>query len=75
MRVSEFRRAVNDEFGAVHGPVLTRDLWLPQFAGTADDALLSGAPPREVWLALCREMDVPLAHRHGRGLIDPSPNA
>jgi len=74
VRVSEFRRAVTDEFGAVHGPVLARDLWLAEFAGTADDALLKGAPPRDVWLALCREMDVPASRHHGRGLIDPAPN-
>lgn len=71
MRVSEFRRAVTDEFGDVNGPVLTRDLWLAEFASTADEALNSGAEPRAVWHALCREMDVPLTKRHGRGLLDP----
>lgn len=72
MRVSEFRRAVIEEFGAAHGPVLTRDLWIASLGNTADEALTAGARPRDVWLALCQEMDVPLAKRHGRGLIDPA---
>lgn len=72
MRVSEFRRAVAEEFGEVHGAVLTRDLWLSSYSSTAEDALRAGAQPREVWLALCREMDVPLQKRHGRGLLDPN---
>ena len=33
---------------------------------TAVEALAAGAPPREVWLALCDDMDVPEGRRHGR---------
>ncbi|MEB4615897.1 DUF3046 domain-containing protein [Leucobacter sp. M11] len=71
MRLSEFRRAVAEEFGPVHGPVLTRDQWLAELGGTVDEALAAGADPRDAWLALCREMSVPTERRHGRGLVDP----
>lgn len=72
MRLSEFRRAVLEEFGEVNGAALTRELWLTDFSSTADEAIAAGVSPREVWLVLCREMDVPLTSRHGRGLIDPA---
>jgi len=69
MRLSEFRRAVADEYGDAYGRVLTRDLVLGALAGrTADAALESGVPARDVWLALCGETDVPTQRRHGAGL-------
>ena len=70
MRRSEFLRAVDDEFGA-RGASLVNDLALPGVGGrTAADALDAGVPPREIWLALCAELDVPLERRHGVGRID-----
>jgi hypothetical protein len=71
VRLSEFHRAIREEFGDVHGPVLARELWLTSFASTADEALSAGLAPRDVWNALCEEMNVPPAQRHGRGLKDP----
>lgn len=68
MRLSEFRQALNDEFGEGYGRVLTRDLVLGALGRTADQALASGVPARDVWLALCDETDVPPARRHGAGL-------
>lgn len=68
MRLSEFRQALNDEFGEGYGRVLTRDLVLGRLGRTADQALASGVPARDVWLALCDETDVPPARRHGVGL-------
>lgn len=69
MRLSEFRQALKDEFGESYGRVLTHDLVLTPLAGlTADQALAAGVPAREVWLALCRETDVPPARWHGVGL-------
>jgi hypothetical protein len=71
MRKSEFDRAVEDEFGA-RGASLLRDLVLPSVGYlTAMDALAAGVPPREVWLALCIEADVPEARRHGVGTREP----
>lgn len=70
MRLSEFGRAVEAEFGA-RGDSLLADLALPSLGHrTAAQALGEGVPPREVWLALCIETDVPLARRHGVGLVD-----
>lgn len=71
MRLSEFQRACAEEFGADYAGVLIRDHWLSAFGGTARDALDRGVPAREVWAALCVDLDVPLERRHGRGLIDP----
>lgn len=71
MRLSEFHRAVRDEFGEVNGVILTRDLWLSDFSATADDALDRGVSPAAVWEALCNEMRVPHARRYGRGLLEP----
>jgi len=71
VRRSEFARAVDGEFGA-RGSSLVGDLTLRALGyRTAAQALEEGAPPREVWLALCDETDVPEARRHGVGLRDP----
>jgi hypothetical protein len=72
MRKSEFRRAVDDEFGEAYGRVVTRDLVLTSLGDqTADEALLSGVQPRDVWLALCEAEGVPVARRYGVGLPEP----
>ena len=70
MRRSEFLRAVDDEFGA-RADALTRDLVLGDIGMTAQDALDSGVPPREIWLALCVETDVPSERRYGVGRREP----
>jgi len=71
VRRSEFDRAVADEFGAQGGYLLT-DLALPGFDGrSAAQVLASGVPPRDVWLALCAEMDVPPNRRYGVGRLEP----
>lgn len=70
MRRSEFLRAVDDEFGA-HAVPLLNDLVLPGFGRTATEALDAGVPPREIWLALCEETDVPAERRYGAGRIEP----
>ena len=71
MRRSEFNRAVSDEFGA-RASSLTVDLVLGGVGGrTAAEALEAGVPTREVWLALCDEMDVPPERRYGAGRLEP----
>lgn len=71
MRRSEFQRAVADEFGARGTSILT-DLTLSGVGNrTAQQALADGAEPRDVWLALCAETDVPESRRHGVGRLDP----
>jgi hypothetical protein len=71
MRRSEFERAVVDEFGPRGGALIT-DLALSTVGHrTAEEALAAGVPPREVWLALCAEMDVPPERRYGAGRLEP----
>ena len=71
MRRSEFDRAVSDEFGAQASTLVT-DLVLADVGGrTAAEALKAGVPPREVWLALCVETDVPADRRYGVGRLEP----
>lgn len=70
MRRSEFLRAVDDEFGA-RANALTHDLVLGGLGLTARDALDAGVPPREIWLALCAETDVPADRRYGVGRLEP----
>ncbi|UUT35097.1 DUF3046 domain-containing protein [Microbacterium elymi] len=73
MRRSEFQRAVAAEFGS-RGAALVSDLTLTALGDrTAAQALDDGIPPREVWLALCVETDVPVSHRHGVGRLAPHP--
>jgi recombination protein RecA len=38
---------------------------------TGEQALDAGVPPREIWLALCAEMDVPDDRRYGVGRLEP----
>ncbi len=66
MRLSDFWQLVSDEFGEAYGRVLVRDLALTQLAGhTGAQALGEGVNAREVWLALCQDMDVPKSRWHG----------
>ncbi|MFD5225217.1 DUF3046 domain-containing protein [Microbacterium sp. NPDC058342] len=70
MRRSEFLRAVEDEFGG-RATSLTQDLVLGALGRTASDALDAGVAPREIWLALCDEVDVPAERRYGVGRMEP----
>ncbi|MTE23151.1 MULTISPECIES: DUF3046 domain-containing protein [Microbacterium] len=70
MRRSEFLRAVDDHFGARASWILA-DLTLPAIGRTAADALDEGVPPRDIWRALCDEMDLPAQARYGAGLRAP----
>ena len=73
MKVSEFRRAVDDEFGAAHGRVRVRALVGAELGGrTPDAAIAAGLPVGQVWLALCRANGVPPERRHGRGRPEPA---
>jgi len=71
MRRSEFERAVADEFGPRASALLV-DLALPALGNrTARQAMDAGLPPREIWLALCEEADVPPERRYGAGRLEP----
>ncbi|QYM76594.1 DUF3046 domain-containing protein [Leucobacter luti] len=68
MRLSEFRLACAEEFGPEYAGVLLRDHWLAAVGGTPIEALERGVSPRDVWEALCVDLQVPVERRHGRGL-------
>ncbi|RLP77786.1 DUF3046 domain-containing protein [Mycetocola tolaasinivorans] len=72
MKNSELRHAIAAEFGAGYGDVLMRDLALRDLGGrSGEDALRAGVPARDVWLALCRENDVPRERWDGMRLPTP----
>ena len=71
MRMSDFWRLMDDEFGAPYARSLARDHVLGALGNrTPLEAIESGIKPREVWLALCADMDVPLERRLGKELRD-----
>lgn len=68
MKVSEFRLAVDDEFGESQGRVLVSGLVIDELGGrTSEEALAAGVPTGDVWVALCRANEVPRERWHGRG--------
>ncbi|TPX00942.1 DUF3046 domain-containing protein, partial [Schumannella luteola] len=59
MKLSEFHRAVDDEFGPF-GRVLLSDTVVVALGNrTPLAALDAGVPAREVWRELCRAQEVP----------------
>lgn len=74
MRRSEFLRAIDLEFGA-RASMLTTDLVLEALGNrTAAEALEAGLAPRDIWVALCAETDVPPDRRYGVGRLEPRRN-
>lgn len=72
MRLSEFHRAVTDEFGEAYGASVVRDVVLDRLGDrTAKQALAAGEDARAVWEALCAAMDVPRSRWYGVGRLDP----
>ena len=67
MRLSDFREAVDETFGEAYAPTLLRELALTHLDSlTPAQALDRGVAPRDVWHALCDQMDVPDEDRRGR---------
>jgi len=72
VRLSDFWRLMNDEFGAAYAHSLARDHVLGALGNrTPLQALESGIKPREAWLALCADMDVPAERWLGKELRSP----
>lgn len=62
VRLTEFTELVTTEFGATSADSLLVDHVLTDLGGrTGAQALESGVDPRDVWVALCRDFDVPRA--------------
>lgn len=68
MRLSEFERLVEDEFGAAKGEWITHSHVLGTFGVTAEVAVAGGEDLREVWLQLCEDFSVPQERRLGTDL-------
>ncbi|NMN99903.1 DUF3046 domain-containing protein [Gordonia sp. TBRC 11910] len=60
MRLTEFTELITTEFGEVTADSMLVDHVLADLGGqTAAQALEAGVDPRDVWVALCRDFDVP----------------
>ena len=69
MRLSDFWRLMDEEFGPAYSRVLAADLVLGALGGrTAADALRAGVEPKAVWLAVCDIQEVPPERRLGRDI-------
>jgi Protein of unknown function (DUF3046) len=66
--MSEFWELVDEEFGRSHSRVLVRDHVIRSLRDrTPQAALDDGTDPREVWMALCDDLEVPEGRRWGAG--------
>lgn len=64
VRITQFRRAIVEEFGQVRGQTLATDHVLSALGGrTANEALDAGVPAKQIWVALCEEFGVPVERR------------
>lgn len=68
MRLSEFQRLMDEEFGPANAGVIASSLVLPTLDTTAERALAAGWDPRRVWLDVCDLQGVPLERRLGRDI-------
>jgi hypothetical protein len=72
VRMSEFWTLVDDEFGRAQGRALVRDHVVGALGHrTAEQALEAGEEPREVWLALVADLEVPQERWWGRDTAAP----
>lgn len=57
---------MNDEFGEAYATSLARDHVIGRLGHrTVLQALEDGEKPRDIWVALCEDMDVPESRRFG----------
>lgn len=69
VRLSQFWQLMDAEFGSAYAHSLASHQRLTALDGaTADEAIEAGVPHRQVWLALCEQMDVPESRRLGPDL-------
>ncbi|MHA7239149.1 DUF3046 domain-containing protein [Arthrobacter sp. TMS1-12-1] len=67
MRLSDFWRLMDDEFGERYSRTLARDLVVDRLGDrTASEALGAGVDPKAVWEAVCLAQDVPRSRWLGR---------
>ena len=64
MRLTHFRRLMDDEFGAIRAGSIARDhVFAALGSRTVEEALEAGEDPRDVWRAVCAEFEVPAERR------------
>lgn len=69
MRLSDFWRLMDDEFGTGYSRLLAGDLVLAALDGrTPEQALAAGYQPKTVWIAVCEQQEVPPQRRWGRDI-------
>lgn len=67
MRISDFWRLMDDEFGPAYSRSLAATLHLADLGDrTPADALRAGIDPRAVWLSVCAMQEIPEDRRLGR---------
>lgn len=66
MRLTEFHRLVDDEFGRDSSAFLLDTHVLAEFSATPAELLDGGEEPKRVWEALCRDFRVPKERWLGR---------
>ncbi|MDS1112854.1 DUF3046 domain-containing protein [Gordonia westfalica] len=60
MRLTEFTELMTTEFGVSRADSILVDHVLTEFGGRSGaQAIDDGIDPREVWVAICRDFDVP----------------
>lgn len=69
VRLSDFWRLMDDEFGEGYSRSLASSLVLAEVGGvSAEEALSKGTPPKAVWQAICTMQDVPPERQLGRDI-------
>lgn len=66
MRLTEFTRLITDEFGDSEGRWISHSHVLTALGATPDELIERGFDPRQVWLRLCDDFDIPEERRLGR---------
>jgi Protein of unknown function (DUF3046) len=58
VRLSDFWKRMEDQFGATYARSLARDYRVPALDGSVEHALEAGVPAKEVWRAVCAEFRI-----------------
>ena len=65
MRMTDFWRRMNDQFGANYADSVARDQVIRTLQDrSVEQALADGEDPKLVWLAVCEHFEIPVGRRH-----------
>ncbi len=59
MRLSDFWERMTAVFGPEYASSWARDTALPELGGTVDHAIARGVETKEIWAAVCANVEVP----------------